>query len=81
MKKGLQKVYRKLTKEQKRREVIFSSTLTAGKKATTEEKNICHEVFQNDPNALEKIRRLKDDSAFDEPDSPYNYNIIRIDKN
>ncbi len=69
----MRKVYKKLTKEQKERGVIFSSCLS---KCTTElVGDTIHEVMENDPDKNETIRRLKDDSFF--RNSPWKYNIIR----
>ena len=67
----MKKVYRKLTKEQKEKGVIFSSCLVGG-----DMDEIIHEVYQEDEDKDETIRRLKDDSFFN--DSPYKYNLIRI---
>lgn len=69
----MRKIYRKLTKDQKERGVIFSSTLS---KATTElAGDIIHEVFADDVNRYETISNLKDDNFFN--GSPWKYNIIR----
>lgn len=69
----MQKVYKKLTKDQKERGVIFSSCLS---KSTTETaKDTVHEVMKGDPNKDKVIQRLKDDSFF--RDGPWKYNIIR----
>lgn len=51
----------KLTKEQKERGVIFSSHL---KNYTIHDMGTIHEVFENDPDKYEKIKRLKDVSFF-----------------
>jgi len=69
----MRKVYRKLTKDQKERGAIFSSTLS---RATNElVGDTIHEVKADDPDRFAKIDRLKDDEFFN--DSPWNYNIIR----
>ena len=69
----MRKIYRKLTKDQKERGVIFSSTLS---KATTElAGDTIHEVFATDADKWVTIERLKDDSFFN--GSPWKYNIIR----
>ena len=69
----MRKIYRKLTKDQKERGVIFSSTLS---KATTElSGDTIHEVFATDTDKWATIERLKDDSFFN--GSPWKYNIIR----
>lgn len=69
----MRKVYRKLTKDQKERGVIFSSTLSRAK--TELVGDTIHEVKADDPERYEKIERLKDDKFF--RDSCWNYNIIR----
>jgi len=68
----MRKVYKELTPDQKARGVIFSSELVGGGKV--------HEVFAHgeDCDKLSnsvKIKRLLDDSFFN--DSPYKYNLIR----
>lgn len=65
----MKKVYRKLTKDQKARGVIFSSQLKPS--------NSIHEVLDNDPQKEYHIQLLKNDSFFDDEDSPYLYNLIR----
>ena len=71
----MKKIYQKLTDEQKKRGVIFSSTLS---EHTIEQPgDLVHEVF-GDMDKLEQDRRIKnqlDDSFFDE--SPFRFNIIR----
>lgn len=69
----MRKIYRKLTKDQKERGVIFSSTLS---RYTTElATDTMHEVFADDADKWVTIERLKDDSFFN--GSPWKYNIIR----
>ena len=69
----MNKVYRKLTRDQKERGVIFSSALS---KARVEQAgDRIHEVKGNDPEKDRLIRNLKEDEFFD--GSQYNYNIIR----
>ena len=69
----MRKIYKSLTKDQKERGVIFSSTLS---KATTELiGDTIHEVLATDPDKYAIIERLKDDSFFN--GSPWKYNIIR----
>lgn len=69
----MRKIYRKLTKDQKERGIIFSSTLS---RYTTElTTDTIHEVHKDDPDAYNKIQRLKDDKFFN--NSPWKYNIIR----
>ena len=62
----MRKVYKALTNEQKNRGVIFSSELIGG--------GLVHEVFKDDENKNEKIRRLLDDKFFN--NSPYKRNEI-----
>lgn len=69
----VQKIYRKLSQEQKERGVIFSSCLSRYK--FEEQDATIHEVKATDEDKEEKIRRLKDDSFFN--DSHFKYNIIR----
>lgn len=69
----MRKIYRPLTKDQKERGVIFSSTLS---KARTElVGDTIHEVFATDADKYTTIERLKDDKFFN--GSPWKYNIIR----
>lgn len=68
------KIYRKLTADQKKRGVIFSSTLSYRK--TDDELGLkTHEVLATDSDQEETIARLKNDSFFD--GSGFKYNIIR----
>jgi len=69
----MRKVYKKLSEEQKKRDVIFSSCLSVCRTETTE--GTIHEVFKNTEDKDERIRRLKDDSFFNE--SHFKFNIIR----
>ena len=69
----MKKIYKKLTKEQTTRGVIFSSCLST---ATTEQNNdTVHEVLHGDSDQETVINRLLNDSFFD--NSPYKYNIVR----
>ena len=69
----MKKVYRNLTKDQKDRGVIFSSTLST---ATVEmAHDTVHEVMADDPDKDRIIKNLTEDSFFN--DSPWKYNIIR----
>ena len=69
----MKKIYKKLTKDQTTRGVIFSSCLST---ETTEQNNdTVHEVLQGDVDKHTVINRLLNDSFFD--NSPYNYNIVR----
>ena len=74
----MKKIYLPLLKEQKERNIYFSSTLSPYRFETTETTR--HEIswkeLQEDSNqANEKERRLKDDKFFN--NSHFNYNIIR----
>lgn len=70
----MRKIYRKLTKDQKSRGVVFSSTLSP--RATDDiEGLITHEVLTTDEDQEAIINRLLDDSFFD--GSEFKYNIIR----
>lgn len=73
----MRKVYRKLTKEQKDRGIIFSSELV---KTPEQERGDEHEVYEaknpeEEKENEEKVARLKDDKMF--RDGYFNYNIIR----
>lgn len=69
----MRKIYKKLTKDQIARGVIFSSTLS--KHTTEQSTDTIHEVMANDPERGIMIRNLKNDKFFD--GSPWKYNIIR----
>ena len=74
----MKKIYLPLLKEQRERNIYFSSTLSAHRFETTETTR--HEIslkeLQEDSNeANEKESRLKDDKFFN--NSHFNYNIIR----
>ena len=69
----MRKIYKDLTKGQRERGIVFSSTLS---RYTTElTTDVMHEVHKDDPDKWNTIARLKDDSFFN--DSPWKYNIIR----
>ena len=74
----MKKVYKKLTKDQKARGVIFSSTLSKYTTETIEDtmhevtKENLHDTFGTD---RDKIELLKDDKFFN--NGPWKYNIIR----
>jgi len=68
----MKKKYRKLTKEQIERGIVFSSCLSEN---DSEINNTVHEVHRDDEEREEKIRRLLDDSFFN--NSYFNYNIVR----
>ena len=67
----MRKKYLKLTKEQKKEGIIFSSCLSA----YDFECGTIHEVKETDTDKWKKIDRLKNDKFF--RDSHYKYNIIR----
>jgi hypothetical protein len=74
----MQKIYLPLLKEQKERNIYFSSTLSKYRFETTETTR--HEITfkelqENEKEANKKEARLKDDSFFN--NSHFNYNIIR----
>lgn len=69
----MKKIYKKLTKEQRDRGVIFSSTLSEYRQEMEGDKT--HEVFKTDKDAADTITRLLDDKFFNV--SRWNYNIIR----
>ena len=77
--KGLPVINRKLTADQKRRGVIFSSALVADRNQKDTAPGVQRsEVLSSDRQAQHKIERLKDTRFFSNaPDSPYKYNIIR----
>jgi len=69
----MKKVYKKLTEEQIKRGVIFSSCLSEYRTETT--KDTIHEVLKDDEDKTEHINRLLDDKFFNS--SHWNFNIIR----
>lgn len=70
---ALRKIYKKLTEDQIKRGVIFSSTLS---NSTIEQENdTVHEVLDTDEDKGNIIRRLLDDKFF--RNGPWKYNIIR----
>ena len=69
----MRKVYKKLTEEQKKRNVVFSSCLSELR--TENESETTHEIFKDDADADIRRKRLLDDKFFNK--SPYNFNIIR----
>ena len=69
----MKKVYRKLTKDQEKRGIVFSSCLS---KYTEEmQDDTIHELTGNEEDYNRRERLLLDDSFFN--GSPWNYNIIR----
>ena len=74
----MKKIYLPLLKEQKKRGVYFSSTLSPYKfeALDTNRHEITHEQYQDNYKEAEAIeQRLKDDSFFN--NSHFNFNIIR----
>jgi hypothetical protein len=71
----VRKIYKKLTKEQINKGVVFSSTLSTQK--TEMLNDTTHEVFKTEsPQEQEQhIKRLKDDNFFNA--SHFKYNIVR----
>ena len=71
----VQKVYLKLTKDQKLKGIIFSSTLSVNRNLSGNETT--HNILCSMPIEQQKreIGYLKDDKFFRK--SPYKYNIIR----
>jgi len=67
------KVYKELTKDQKARGVIFSSTLSVNK--TEGKDGVMHEIVEGQPDEGVQRARLLDDSFFN--DSHFNYNVVR----
>jgi len=69
----MRKVYKKLSAEQIKRGVVFSSCLSEQRFETTND--TIHEVLKNSEDKEDTIRRLRDDSFFNS--SHWNFNIIR----
>lgn len=69
----VKKIYKKLTQEQKERNVIFSSCLSEYKQEM--QNDTIHEVFKDDDDKIEVIKRLKNDKFFNS--SHFKFNIIR----
>jgi hypothetical protein len=69
----MKKIYKKLTNEQKKRGVIFSSCLSSERFEL--KGDMIHEVLTSDKDKEKKIKRLKDDKFFNE--SHFKFNIIR----
>ena len=67
------KVYKKLSEEQLKKGIIFTSTLSTSR--TELKDDVTHEVYESDSDKWEKINRLMSDSFFRR--SHYKYNIIR----
>lgn len=69
----MKKIYKKLTKEQKERGVIFSSCLSIAK--TELLSDTIHEVLKETEKGNEQIERLLNDRFFNA--SHWKYNIVR----
>lgn len=69
----VRKVYKKLDRWQKKRGVIFASTLSTQR--TELEGDCTHEVLESDVDKSQKIQRLTNDRFFNE--SYFKFNIIR----
>lgn len=69
----MKKEYKKLTEEQKKRGVIFSSCLSEYR--VEQGGDIIHEVLKDDEDISGHIARLKDDKFFNK--SHWNFNILR----
>jgi hypothetical protein len=69
----MKKIYKKLTAEQKARNVVFASTLSKYNFETSDDTT--HEVTADDEERWTKIERLKDDKFF--RNSHFKFNIIR----
>ena len=69
----MKKVYKKLTQEQIKRGIIFTSTLSVAR--TELEEDNTHEIFKDDEDIHAHTQRLLDDSFFNA--SSWKFNIIR----
>jgi len=69
----MKKVYKKLTKDQIKRGVIFSSCLSVD--MTEREEDHIHEVLKDSEDKDKRISRLLDDKFFNA--SHWNFNIVR----
>ena len=69
----MKKVYKKLSEEDKKRGIIFKSTLSVNRFEGVND--YTHDVFNTDEDKNEQIRRLKDDKFFNK--SHFKFNIIR----
>lgn len=70
----MKKIYKKLTENQIKRGVVFSSCLS--EQRTEQTNDTIHEVLATNEEREEKIKRLKNDKVFNE--SHWKYNIIRL---
>lgn len=69
--------YRKLTADQKNRNIIYSSQLIVTNNPAIEN-GVIHEVKADDPRRAEKINNLKDVSFFKRLAADAGYNVINI---
>jgi len=69
----MQKVYKKLSQDQIKRGVIFSSCLSVFR--TEQSTDLIHEVLESEPDKWQRVERLKDDKFFNA--SHWKYNILR----
>jgi hypothetical protein len=69
----MKKVQKKLSKEQIKKGIIFTSTLS--KTTTEQDEDTTHEVLKSHIDKEARIDRLLNDSFFNR--SPWNFNIIR----
>ena len=70
----MKKVNKKLSKCQRAKGIIFTSTLSRYRFEVIGDKT--HEVLENDKDKFDKIDRLLDDKFFNSC-TAYNFNIIR----
>ena len=69
----MRKINKKLTADQIKRGVVYSSTLSTER--TEQTGDTTHEVFKLDTEGYKEIAHLQDDKFFNK--SHWNYNIIR----
>ena len=69
----MQKVYKKLSQDQIKRGVIFSSCLSVFR--TEQSTDLIHEVLESEPDKWQRVERLKVDKFFNA--SHWKYNILR----
>ena len=69
----MKKIYKKLTDDQLKRGVVFSSCLSVYR--NEQSSDTIHEVLQDDSDISAHIARLKDDKFFNA--SHFKFNIIR----
>lgn len=69
----MRKIYLELTEDQKRRGIVFSSSLSKDR----QEGKVIKEVFGDDPIRTYKIDLLLSNGFFSKPPFDFRYNIIR----